>query len=80
MPKLKPGSGPLYRQLAADIRAQIEAGTLAPGDRLPSTAQLRDLYGVSGTVVQFAMVELKAQGLVIGAPGKGVYVAERPED
>lgn len=73
---LKPGE-PFYRQVAADLRAQIEAGTLRPGDRLPSIQQLREIYGVSATVIQWAMVELKAQGLVIGQPGRGVYVAER---
>ncbi|GAA4250909.1 MULTISPECIES: winged helix-turn-helix domain-containing protein [Dactylosporangium] len=75
---LKNDGTPYYRQVAADLRAQIEAGTLKPGDKLPSTQQLRDIYGVSGTVIQFAMVELKAQGLVVGQPGRGVFVAERP--
>lgn len=76
MPNLSPGT-PFYRQIAEDIAAQIEAGTLKPGDKLPSTAQLKDHYDVSETVIRFAMVELKARGLVVGHQGKGTFVAER---
>lgn len=71
-------STPLYRRIAAELRAQILAGVLKPGDKLMSTRQLMDHYEVSETVIRFVMVELKAQGLVIGQPGRGVYVAERP--
>ncbi|MGI5179494.1 winged helix-turn-helix domain-containing protein [Dactylosporangium sp. CA-152071] len=57
---------------------QIAAGILKPGDKLPSTQRLREIYDVSATVIQFAMVELKAQGLVLGQPGRGVFVVEPP--
>jgi GntR family transcriptional regulator len=68
---------PLYQRVAGDIRTKIEMGLLKPGDRLPSTRQLIEQYEVSETVIRFAMVQLKAEGLVVGQPGKGVYVAER---
>lgn len=68
---------PLYHQVAADIRERIKLGALKPGDRLPSTRQLVEQYEVSETVIRFAMVQLKAEGLIYGQPGKGVYVAER---
>jgi GntR family transcriptional regulator len=68
---------PLYQQVAGNIRAQIEQGLLKPGDRLPSTRQLTLQYEVSETVIRFAMVLLKAEGLVYGQPGKGVYVTAR---
>lgn len=74
---LEPGGGPYYAQIAADIRAQIEQGVLKPGDRLPSIAQLRERYGVSASVIQWATVMLKAEGLVVGQPGKGVFVTQR---
>jgi len=60
-----------------DITAKIEAGELKPGDKLPSAAQLRSQYQVSGMVVREAMLVLKAVGLVVGVPGAGVFVAER---
>jgi GntR family transcriptional regulator len=69
---------PMYQQVAADIRAKIERGILKPGDKLPSTRQLVKDYDVSETVIRFAMVQLRAEGLVYGRQGKGVFVAERP--
>lgn len=72
---LQPGHGAFYEQIAADIRAQISSGVLKPGEKLLSTAQLRARYGVSASVIQWAMVILKAEGLVVGQPGKGVYVS-----
>lgn len=67
-----------WQALADHIRAQIASGELAPGDRLPSTAELCRTHGVSAIVVRNAMIALKAEGLVEGVPGVGVYVAERP--
>ena len=52
-------------------------GELSPGDKLPSTSQLCQIHGVSAIVVRNAMISLKAEGLVVGVPGVGVYVAER---
>ncbi|WP_348650579.1 GntR family transcriptional regulator [Catellatospora sp. KI3] len=43
----------------------------------PSTAELRQQYGVSITVVRNAMNWMKALGLVEGLPGVGVFVVER---
>lgn len=66
---------PAYRQVANDLRSRIRSGTYATGDALPSTAQLMDMYEVSITVVRAAINQLRAEGLVIGQPGKGVFVA-----
>jgi GntR family transcriptional regulator len=65
----------MYQKVASDIRAQIKAGILKRGDKLPSTRQLCGQYDVSVTVIRFAMVQLRAEGLVIGQPGRGVFVA-----
>ncbi|MEQ4306176.1 winged helix-turn-helix domain-containing protein [Plantactinospora sp. B6F1] len=67
---------PKWVELAEHIRTQIESGELSPGDKLPSTSQLCQIYGVSSIVVRNAMLTLKAEGLVVGVPGVGVYVAE----
>jgi DNA-binding GntR family transcriptional regulator len=63
--------------LAERIRVQIASGELAPGAKLPSTMELRREHGVSEMVVRNAMIALKAEGLVYGVPGVGVYVADR---
>ncbi|WP_422774119.1 winged helix-turn-helix domain-containing protein [Plantactinospora sp. WMMC1484] len=68
---------PKWVELAGRIRSQIESGELSPGDKLPSTSQLCEIYGVSSIVVRNAMLTLKAEGLVVGVPGVGVYVAEK---
>jgi GntR family transcriptional regulator len=64
------------QQVIDDISAQIASGQLKPGDRLPSTAELRAQYGVSITVVRNAVQWLKAKGLVEGLSGVGVFVVE----
>ncbi|MFG3698447.1 GntR family transcriptional regulator [Micromonospora sp. NPDC047620] len=69
---------PKWAQLADYIRARIESGEWAPGDKLPSTAQLKEEHGVSQTVVRQAILVLQTQGLVEGVHGVGVFVAEHP--
>ncbi|MEV4197726.1 GntR family transcriptional regulator [Micromonospora globbae] len=71
---------PKWAQLADHIRARIESGEWAPGDKLPSTAQLKEEHGVSQTVVRQAILVLQTQGLVEGVHGVGVFVAERAEN
>ncbi|WP_218005945.1 GntR family transcriptional regulator [Actinomadura hibisca] len=63
--------------MAADVRARIMAGDLAPGTRLPSTARLVEEFGVSNTTVQKALAELKGEGYLTSRQGKGVFVRER---
>jgi DNA-binding GntR family transcriptional regulator len=69
---------PLYQVVAEGIRAQIASGVLKPGDQLPFKRLLAEQYGVSEQVIDVAMVLLRAEGLVEGQQGKGVFVAERP--
>jgi GntR family transcriptional regulator len=40
--------------------------------------QLRELYGVSNTVIRDALNELRREGLTVGQQGKGVFVREMP--
>jgi GntR family transcriptional regulator len=72
---LDPLSGtPLYLQLAAVLRAQIESGELG-GDRpLPSLDTLRQEYGVARGTAAKAVRLIVAEGLAVVVPGKGVYV------
>ena len=70
---------PGYLQVADDLRQQIQRGTLAPGDVLPSTAQLAARYEVSLSVVKAALSVLRAEGLIVGQQGKGVFVRDRDQ-
>ncbi|WP_322099068.1 FadR/GntR family transcriptional regulator [Novosphingobium terrae] len=65
-------SDTLYKKL----EAQILAGKLAPGARLPSQKDVAETENVSRTVVREAVARLAAQGLVVSRQGSGVYVAE----
>lgn len=64
----------LYEQIAREIAEQIKSGVLKPSEKLPSTAELREIYKCSETVIRFAMIKLKAENLVVGKPGLGVFV------
>ena len=76
---------PAYQQVANDLRRQIRKGSMPTGTRLPSTSQLMATYGHSSTVIKAAINDLRADGLVVGQQGKGVFVrdprgaGERPE-
>jgi DNA-binding GntR family transcriptional regulator len=68
---------PPYQQIAADLRARIESGDLAPGDMLPSITRLSQEYGVAkGTAVK-ALDVLKREGLTRTVAGWGTFVAGR---
>ena len=68
---------PLYEQLAESVRQQIRAGTLKPGDRLPTQSTLKS-DGWTHNVIIAAMRELRSGGWVRGQPGQAVYVADKP--
>lgn len=70
----------LYLQIADDLRSQIASGALRKGDAIPSTAELKKQYGYSSTVVRKAVEVLRHEGLLIGQPGKAVYVQATPVD
>lgn len=65
------------RQLAGDLRALILAGDIATGQRLPSTAELKQRYGVNNMTVTRALAILKAEGLVEGRQGRSVVATGR---
>lgn len=60
------------------LEADVAAGILKPGDRIPSARELREQFDASATPVRDAINYLKARGLLVGEAGVGVFVAERP--
>ncbi|MER5704227.1 winged helix-turn-helix domain-containing protein [Micromonospora sp. NPDC002296] len=67
-----------FKVIANDFTTKIKSGELKPGDKLPSTRQIADQYGVSMNTAYRAMSLLHDRDLIIGQPGRGTYVAERP--
>jgi DNA-binding transcriptional MocR family regulator len=66
--------GPLYTALAGAIAADVQAGRLRPGDRLPPQRDLADALGVTVTTVTRGYAEAERRGLVRGHVGRGTYV------
>jgi GntR family transcriptional regulator len=65
---------PLYVQLAALIRADINSGTLSKDDLIPSESYLQQTHGVSRVTVRKAMEVLRNEGLVYTLPQRGTFV------
>ncbi|MCX5399141.1 GntR family transcriptional regulator [Streptomyces sp. NBC_00102] len=65
-----------HERIAADLRDEIMTGDLAPGVRLPSTAQLKERFEAAGATVQKALHLLKDEGLVVGRAGAAVTVRD----
>ncbi|MFC7756981.1 winged helix-turn-helix domain-containing protein [Catellatospora bangladeshensis] len=64
-------------EIAADIAARIKTGEYPPGSRLPSYSQLTEIYApVSVATIARVIRDLRIQGVVVGSPGRGVYVPE----
>jgi GntR family transcriptional regulator len=67
---------PKWEKIADHLRSQIVSGELAPGDKLPSTAQLCKEHDVSAIVVRQAIFKLRTEGLIEGVQGVGVFVVD----
>jgi DNA-binding GntR family transcriptional regulator len=68
------GSVPVYQQLAAILRAQIESGELRSGRPIPSERTLTQQYGVAVGTVKKAVEVLRTEGLVHTVIGRGIFV------
>ncbi|AGZ43582.1 TetR/AcrR family transcriptional regulator C-terminal domain-containing protein [Actinoplanes friuliensis] len=65
---------PPYRRIAAEIAGRITTGELAPGDRIASTRQLTERYGIAMATATKVLSTLREQGLVRAVPGVGTVV------
>jgi DNA-binding transcriptional regulator YhcF (GntR family) len=72
---------PLHQQIAGDLRAKIESGVFAPGERLKSQRELSAEYAkifsrpVSANAIRAAAAILISDGLVEVRQGKGTFVS-----
>ena len=62
-------------QVAADIEADIDSGTVPPDTRLPTEIELSEQYGVSRVTVRRAIAVLRDRGKVVTVHGRGTYTA-----
>ena len=67
---------PIYRMIAEDLRHQIEAGELRPGQQLKTEIELRERYNASRNTIRDAIKLLVTRGLIETRPGQGTFVVE----
>ena len=70
-------ANPMYRQIAEDLREQIESGELEPGQQLRTELELQEHYGASRNTVRDAIKWLTTLGLVETRPGQGTFVVKK---
>ncbi len=67
---------PLYQQIADELRVQISAGTLRPGDQLPTELTLATQHSVTRATARQALAVLVNEGLIISARPRGHFVRQ----
>jgi DNA-binding transcriptional regulator YhcF (GntR family) len=67
---------PLYQQLAAILRGQIERGELT--GRVPSIKTLAQTHGVAMGTAERALTILRDEGLITMVIGRGAFVRRDP--
>src|SRR3954447_9239215 len=72
------GEESITAQIAARIRAAIEAGDLGPGDKLPSTRALAEQAGVNHLTAVRVYRRLAEEGYVTSGVGRGTFVRSVP--
>ncbi|CUK19618.1 putative HTH-type transcriptional regulator YdcR [Ruegeria denitrificans] len=73
-PSLRPTGKPRYLEIAEAIRADIEAGVLSPGDRLPSQRSVAQTLGLDFTTVSRGYAQAAKSGYVESFVGRGTFV------
>ncbi|RJQ78179.1 GntR family transcriptional regulator [Pseudonocardiaceae bacterium YIM PH 21723] len=66
---MEQGHASLYRRIADDLKAEINAGTYAAGDALPSESELAQRYGASRGTIRQAFAALRTDGIISSRRG-----------
>ena len=77
-PDLSASDKPRYLAIADALAADIGAGRLAAGDRLPPQRKLAKRLAVDFTTVARGYVEAQKRGLIESKVGQGTFVREKP--
>ncbi len=73
------GNTPAYQRIAAELRAQIASGELAPEARLPTEHELAERWGVARQTVRNGIGVLVSEGLVVARRPLGHFVRRREQ-
>jgi DNA-binding transcriptional MocR family regulator len=64
--------------MADDVQAEIEAGRMKPGDRLPTQREFADRRRIAMSTATRVYAELVRRGLIVGEVGRGTFVRTGP--
>lgn len=67
---------PKHRKLFEELGQAIQKGAFAPGQRLPTEAELMQQYGVSRTTVTRTLRDLENRGVIWRRRGSGTFVKQ----
>ncbi|WP_314427451.1 GntR family transcriptional regulator [uncultured Microbacterium sp.] len=67
----------VYTQIADELRAQIQAGILRPGDDVPTEAELAERWRTSRGPIRNALAALKSEGLIDTGRGRPARVVSQ---
>jgi GntR family transcriptional regulator len=68
---------PISALIVDDVWTAVVEGTIATGERLPTSRQVAIALGVSPRAVERAYEELEERGVITTRPGEGTLVALR---
>ena len=74
------GGGPIYRQIADQIAADILSGRLAPDEQVMSTNQYASFYRINPATAAKAFQHLVDDGLLYKKRGIGMFVSPDAPD
>jgi GntR family transcriptional regulator len=69
---------PVYRQVMDQVLVAVAAGTLAPGDQLPTVRQLAVDLSINPNTVVRAYKELEIRGFLSTQQGTGTFITSQP--
>ena len=67
---------PIYLQIMNQVKAQIAAGILKPGEKIPPVRELAMEAGVNPNTMQKALAELEREGVLYSKRTAGRFVAD----
>lgn len=67
---------PRYAAIKQSISDAVRDGSLKPGDRVPSEAELVEKFDVSRMTANRALRELQSAGVIVRRAGSGSFIAE----
>ena len=68
---------PISRQIVSQVRAQCLAGTLEPGEKVPSVRELAVTLGVNPNTILRVYEKLTAEGYLQRRHGSGTFIADQ---